>query len=91
MRPSGVAQMSSPSPSRQRRESAEEPLAIAPARCRYRFETGSTGIFRIVDDRAGTVDIVRSRSVADYIVRHLNLGTANVNPHAIVGCRVEVR
>lgn len=58
---------------------------------RYRFEADSTGVFRIVDERLGTVDIVRSRSVADYEVRQLNAGAARVNPHAVVGCRVEVR
>ncbi len=60
------------------------------ASSRYRFEADSTGVFRIVDERLGTVDIVRTRSVADYEVRQLNAGTARVNPHAIVGCRVEV-
>jgi hypothetical protein len=58
---------------------------------RYRLEPGSAGLFRIVEERLGTVDIVGSYSVGDYEVRQLNAGTARINPHAIVGCRVEVR
>lgn len=82
--------MSFPSlPFRRRPESPE--VSVVHATARYRFETGSTGAFRIVDDRVGTVDIVSSSSVADYDVRHLNDGTARINPHATVGCRVELR
>lgn len=75
---------------RRRLEEATE-VPVVHATTRYRFEADSTGVFRIVDEHLGTVDIVRSRSVADYDVRHLNAGTAHVNPHAVVGCRVEVR
>ena len=74
--------------SRRHSQSAEVP--VVPVTAHYRLETDSTGLFRIVDERLGTVDIVRGYCVADYNVRHLNAGTANVNPHAIVGCRVEL-
>ncbi len=74
-----------------RRRSASNEVPVAHATTRYRFEADSTGVFRIVDEHLGTVEIVRTRSVADYDVRHLNAGTAHVNRHAIVGCRVEVR
>lgn len=75
--------------SRRHSQSTEVPVVRVTAR--YRLELASTGLFRIVDERLGTVDIVRSYSVADYEVRQLNGGTACVNPHAIVGCRVEIR
>ena len=74
-----------------RRRSESTGVPVAHASTRYRFEADSTGVFRIVDEHRGTVDIVRTRSVADYDVRQLNAGAAQVNPHAIVGCRVEVR
>ncbi len=76
--------------SHRRRGSTEVPIVVR-ATARYRLEADSAGSFRIVDEDVGTVDIVHTHSVAEYEVRHLNAGTAWVNPHAIVGCRVEVR
>ena len=45
----------------------------------------------VVQDRAGrVVDVYRTRSGAEYARRLLNTGLARVQPHALVGCRVEV-
>lgn len=44
----------------------------------------------IVDGDNRTVDIMRVRAVAEYMAEKLNAGKATINPHACVGCRVEV-
>ena len=36
-------------------------------------------------------DRFRSQCAAEYAARLLNSGLATINPHAVVGCRVEVR
>ena len=40
--------------------------------------------------RARAVDHYRSRASAEHHARMLNAGRASVNPHAVVGCKVEV-
>lgn len=41
-------------------------------------------------NEAEPVDIARSSSVAEYEVNLLNAGMAHVNPHGLLGCRVEL-
>jgi hypothetical protein len=44
----------------------------------------------VTDALYRTVDIYRTRSSAENAARMLNSGTAHVEPHALVGCRVVI-
>ena len=41
--------------------------------------------------KAPAVDYYRSSSAAHYAASLLNRGVARVNPHAVIGCRVEAQ
>ena len=65
---------------------------------RYRVRRGDLSPYVIIDHAGRSMDFApmyvdsfRTRSAAEYAARLLNSGCAVVNPHAILGCRVEVK
>lgn len=46
---------------------------------------------RSMDFAPYLVDMFKTRSAAEYAASLLNRGVATVNPHATIGCRIEVQ
>lgn len=44
----------------------------------------------VVDADASIIDRFRTHPAADHYAHLLNIGAAHVNPHGLIGCRVEV-